>query len=420
VLNGAAFEWIHHEHVGRAAGLTTGYLAAIADTSTTSLSSVLSPLQQAALAFTDSSTRHVKVPDEVFVNFKRQLQLNLDSQDDAPNVTVDRQLVEATATVGGYNLVSRFLVALDVNDRASQTVPVPHSPEQSIFEYPVLVEAPDVTLHVRVHFHKNPRAPAVILVNSLLTNLSMWDRVVPAFADNYTIITFDQRGHGQSSCPPTKSTISRLAQDIASILDYLQIKVVHGVVGVSQGGATALSFGLQYPHRVRRLVVCDTQVATPAANKVAWDERIALARSGPEGMHKLASATAARWFPKPGSSFAPAPGGSGVEEDFGYLSAMIAGTDVEGFATSAAALQSYDLRADGLMNALRNAGREYGMRILLLAGELDGPLPQRLRELADEIGGGHAEYVEIHESGHLPMLDNPGKFGVTVSDFLES
>jgi len=420
VLNGVAFEWIHHEHVGRAAGLTTGHLAAIADTSTTSSSSVLSPLQQAALAFTDSSTRHVKVPDEVFVNFKRQLQVNLDSQDDAPNVTVDRQLVEATATVGGYNLVSRFLVALDVDDRASQAVPVPHSPEQSIFEYPVLVEAPDVTLHIRVHFHKNPRAPAVILVNSLLTNLSMWDRVVPAFADNYTLITFDQRGHGQSSCPPTKSTISRLAQDIGSILDYLQIKVVHGVVGVSQGGATALSFGLQYPHRVRRLVACDTQVASPAANKVAWDERIALARSGPEGMRKLAGGTAARWSPKPGSSFAPAPGGSGVEEDFGYLSAMIAGTDVEGFATSAASLQSYDLRADGLIDALRNAGQEYGMRILLLAGELDGPLPQRLRELHDEIGGGHIEYAEIHESGHLPMLDNPGKFGVTVSDFLKS
>lgn len=421
MLNNAAFEWIHHEHVGRAAGLTTSHLAAIADTSITS-SSVLSPLQQAALAFTDASTRYVSVSDEVFANLKHQLQANLDSRndDDALNVTVDRQLVEATATVGGYNLVSRFLVALNVDDRASQAVPVPRSPDQSVFEYPVLVESPDVVLYVRVHFHENPKAPAIIFINSLLTNVSMWDRVLPFFADSYTIITFDQRGHGQSSCPPNKSTIPRLAQDVANILDYLQIKVAHGVVGVSQGGATALSFGLQYPHRVQRLVACDTQVASPVANKAAWDERIALARSGPEGMHKLAIATVARWFPKSGPSFAPTPGGRGVKEGFGYVSAMIARTDVEGFANSAAALKSYDLRADGLIDVLRNVEGEDGMRVLLLAGELDGKLPQGLKDLRHEIGGGHVEFVEIKDSGHLPMLDNLEEFGVIVSNFLKS
>ncbi|KAF8309089.1 alpha/beta-hydrolase [Clavulina sp. PMI_390] len=425
VLNNAAFEWIQHEQVGRAAGLTTAKLVVIQDTTTTE-SAVLTPLERAALAFTDASTIQVRVPDAVYNNLKQELQAAL-AVHNPHNVTIDRQMVEATATVGGYNLVSRFLVALDVDDRASQPVPkiiLPPSPSSNPLppaqEYPVWIDE-SVTLHARAHFHPtHPAAPTVIFINSLLTNTSMWDRVLPAFAPSYTLITFDQRGHGHSSSPPSKSTIPRLAEDVARVLDYFQIKQAHGVVGVSQGGATALAFALAYPKRVRRLVACDTQAKSPAANKAAWDERIALARSGEDGMSKLASATAGRWFPAPGSSFAPGEGAK--EEDFGVVRDMIQGTSVEGFAGSAAALQDYDLLGAGLIQTLQKATSEKDMKVLLLAGELDGKLPAGLKALRDEIGGDETEvgYVSVKGSGHLPMLDNPKEFGEAVSAFLAS
>lgn len=71
---------------------------------------LLTPLQEAALIYADHMTRNVKVPDEVFRNLRENLQ-------------DDRQVLEATATVAGYNMVSRILVALDVSDKANVEIP---------------------------------------------------------------------------------------------------------------------------------------------------------------------------------------------------------------------------------------------------------------------------------------------------------
>jgi 4-carboxymuconolactone decarboxylase len=63
----------------------------------------------AALAYADAMTVNVKVPQEVFDALKVHLN--------------DQEIMEATATVASYNLVSRVLVALDVNDMADTEVP---------------------------------------------------------------------------------------------------------------------------------------------------------------------------------------------------------------------------------------------------------------------------------------------------------
>jgi AhpD family alkylhydroperoxidase len=99
VLNGAAFEWAAHEPIGRRAGLDEPRLAALR-AADAAADPVWTPLQRAALAFTDASTRRVAVPDEVFAAVRAHLD--------------DRGLVELAVLVGGYAMVSRFLVALDV------------------------------------------------------------------------------------------------------------------------------------------------------------------------------------------------------------------------------------------------------------------------------------------------------------------
>jgi AhpD family alkylhydroperoxidase len=99
VLNGAAFEWAAHEPIGRRAGLDHDQLAAL-QSPDAGASTVWSPVQAAVLAFTDASTTAVAVPDPVFA----ALRVHLD----------ERQVVEVAATVGGYAMVSRFLVALEV------------------------------------------------------------------------------------------------------------------------------------------------------------------------------------------------------------------------------------------------------------------------------------------------------------------
>ncbi len=99
VLNDAEFEWVAHEPIGRRSGLSDVQLQLLRLPEPTK-GPGWSPLQSAVLAFTDASTRGVAVPDPVFAAVGEHLDR--------------RQIVELTATVAGYAMVSRFLVAMEV------------------------------------------------------------------------------------------------------------------------------------------------------------------------------------------------------------------------------------------------------------------------------------------------------------------
>jgi AhpD family alkylhydroperoxidase len=98
-LAGARFAEVAHEPIARRAGLTDRHLRALRADDAAS-EPVWSPAQAAVLAFTDASTRAVTVPDAVFAAVRAHLD--------------DRQVVELAVLVGGYGMVTRFLVAMEV------------------------------------------------------------------------------------------------------------------------------------------------------------------------------------------------------------------------------------------------------------------------------------------------------------------
>lgn len=231
----------------------------------------------------------------------------------------------------------------------------------------------------------------------------MWQYILPYILEHFNVILHDQRGHGKSSTtPPGSCTIPVLAKDMATVLDHLNIEHVHAVIGVSQGGAAALSFGIHYPKRAKVLISCDTGPRTPAGNKEAWQSRIELAST--KGMAPLAEATSTRWF------------SSGIKKDsrMTHVKEMITGTALEGFSLGAGALMEYDLVQDGLLDCR--------VKTLLVAGEIDGDgkVAQGMSNLADQWKekGGDVTMRVVPSSGHLPMIDNSEKFWSTVKDFL--
>ncbi|KAJ7017079.1 carboxymuconolactone decarboxylase [Mycena alexandri] len=70
---------------------------------------VFPPLLAAALDFCDASSIHVKVPQSVFDSLKEHLSA--------------KEMVEVTAIVGVFHLISRFCVALDVAEVGEEDVP---------------------------------------------------------------------------------------------------------------------------------------------------------------------------------------------------------------------------------------------------------------------------------------------------------
>jgi 4-carboxymuconolactone decarboxylase len=98
VLNGADYEWQAHEPLLRAAGFPAEQLPGLRSGDV----AALSPLHRLVVAYTDAMTGSVRVPDELFAEALDRLG--------------ERSTVELTATVAAYNMVSRFLVALEVEE----------------------------------------------------------------------------------------------------------------------------------------------------------------------------------------------------------------------------------------------------------------------------------------------------------------
>ncbi|EEH11068.1 4-carboxymuconolactone decarboxylase [Histoplasma capsulatum G186AR] len=106
-MNEAWFEWKGHAPILTQAGFSEDALKLVErgaenPATDTELAALMSPKQIAVYKYTEEMTRIVKVSDEVFEELRRHFS--------------EKEMVEITATVGAYNCVSRFLVALDVGE----------------------------------------------------------------------------------------------------------------------------------------------------------------------------------------------------------------------------------------------------------------------------------------------------------------
>lgn len=99
-LTGADYEFHHHAPELRKAGATDAQLAALDDPDAATTSDHFDALQRAVIRFAIASTRDIRIPDVVFDSLKQHL--------------TPQELVELTAITAAYNMVARFLVALQV------------------------------------------------------------------------------------------------------------------------------------------------------------------------------------------------------------------------------------------------------------------------------------------------------------------
>ncbi|MFT7686586.1 MAG: 3-oxoadipate enol-lactonase [Candidatus Azotimanducaceae bacterium] len=100
-------------------------------------------------------------------------------------------------------------------------------------------------------------APVLYLSGSgadLRTKNRVLDGPLP---NSMKVISYDQRGLGQSDKPAGPYTMSQYADDAANLLDELEFDRVH-VIGVSFGGMVAQHFALRHADRIDRLVLCCT------------------------------------------------------------------------------------------------------------------------------------------------------------------
>ena len=109
----------------------------------------------------------------------------------------------------------------------------------------------DVELYYEIHGD----GPPVVLIHGLAGDCSAWAPQIKVLEPDYKIIALDNRGAGRSSSPDYPYTTRHFADDTVGLMDALEITEPAHVIGRSMGGAIAQEMAINYPGRVRSMLI---------------------------------------------------------------------------------------------------------------------------------------------------------------------
>lgn len=253
-------------------------------------------------------------------------------------------------------------------------------------------ERDGVPLNWRSDGDKN--SPALLLLNSLGTEMAMWERAIPHLASHFRVLRMDARGHGGSGVPPGDYTILQMARDALAVLDAAGTREAH-VCGLSMGGMIALELALLTPSRIGKVVACNTSAKVAPA---PWQARAATVRA--KGMAAIVDAVMERFFSERFRKRNP-------DTVAGARSTFLA-TSPEGYAACCMAISELDMlqRLSDLVAPT-----------LVINGTLDAATPPHDHGdlIAAAVSG--AQTINL-DAGHLSVLEQPEAFTSAVSGFL--
>jgi len=124
----------------------------------------------------------------------------------------------------------------------------------------VKIEVNGININYAVH----GQGPELILIHGFGGNLTYWEPQVRAFSQKFRVITFDQRGCGQSGQPQFGFRIDDLVEELHQLMIALKVAKAY-LLGFSQGGAIALLTAVEHPEMVRALVMSNSSLEFAAA-----------------------------------------------------------------------------------------------------------------------------------------------------------
>jgi 3-oxoadipate enol-lactonase len=236
-------------------------------------------------------------------------------------------------------------------------------------------------------------ADVIVFSNSLGTDQGMWQSQVAALEQQFKVVTYDTRGHGQSDVIE-QSSLQNLAEDVIDILDGLKIAKAH-FCGISMGGITALWLGIHYPERFYSITVANS------AAKI-WTEEGWISRANAvleNGLADIVATTHTRWFSHQFDYF--------NNELAQHAMQSLATTPALGYAESCRALAHADVR-DEIENI--------SIPTLIIVGQndpvttvADGEWMQQKIPLSE---------LFVIDASHLSNIEQSEKFTQILSQFI--
>lgn len=246
-------------------------------------------------------------------------------------------------------------------------------------------------------FHGPEDAPVVVLSNGIFMSTSSWAYQAVELKKYFHVLLYDCRGMWQSEHPAGEYSMDLHADDLAGLLQTLNIEKAH-IAGISYGGEVSLNFAARYPQMTQSLIVSSSvSQIDPLLAAVGASWLYAAEKRDPEMLYRvtLPFNFSERWI-----AVNPGPVQAALER-----------------------YRQIDLAAvEQLMKAFLQLNLtpmlcEIQAPTLALVGEEDILKPRRYTEIiASGIKG--AEYLVIPQAGHAVCLEQPAVFNDAVAGFL--
>jgi 3-oxoadipate enol-lactonase len=250
---------------------------------------------------------------------------------------------------------------------------------------------------VRIVWEERGSGQPLLLIQGLGYARWSWEPIVPGLAERFRVISFDNRGIGESDKPAGPYTAREMAGDALQVLDEAGVDRAH-VLGASLGGMIAQELAVAAPERVDRLVLCCTTPGGAATVPMPEVTARLFAESG-----TLPPEVALRRFVQ--NALAPDAPASLVEDL--YARRLASPPDPVGWPAQAAAGMGFE-GVDGPIEA----------PTLLLTGTEDNVVdPRNTDVLAERIPGARVE--RIPATGHLFFWEQPDAVVRIVTEFLQ-
>ena len=249
-----------------------------------------------------------------------------------------------------------------------------------------------------VHYEVYGRGRPVILLHGWLGSWGLWQETMEYLGRYYRTYALDFWGFGESG----KKRDTYAVQDFVSLVDQFMERLGIAqapLVGHSMGGTVSLSVAIQYPQRVRKVVVVGSPIVGSSLSfllKLFGRRPIAHVV-----YHNL-------WALKLGFRLL-APYYSKDPRWYGMMKRDLSGITLESFLTSIATLRQTDLRP--LISQVKvPAMGMYGNKDIVVDPDQWQPM---------QAGIPHARIERFLNAGHFIMLDEPQRFMETLRDFLD-
>jgi 3-oxoadipate enol-lactonase len=242
-------------------------------------------------------------------------------------------------------------------------------------------------------------SPVIIFIHGFPFSKEMWNNQMEALKENYRVITYDVRGHGNSWSGTDDFTIELFVNDLIALMDALQINKTT-LCGLSMGGYIALNAIENHPERFDVLVLCDTSCV--ADSQEAKGKRMkAIEGIRENGVEKFADDSLKNFFAQ--DSFAT------KKEVIAGVREMIVNTTDKSIIKTLLALSTRTETCSKLA--------EIKVPVLIIVGDEDKITPPEAAHFMHENINGSVLSV-IEHAGHLSNLDNPDHFNDQLLKFL--